>query len=102
MLEDVDFIFRIMNLLCWRFCWMRTSLRSHLQFQDACAQQLLQIDADIEGVQSVVEKALRGELTSDLVAADSHRVLSAGHVAVFDEGRAASDDSPAVGDVLLF
>jgi hypothetical protein len=75
---------------------------SHLQFQDACAQQLLQIDADIEGVQSVVERALRGELTSELVAADSHRVLSAGHVAVFDDDRAASDDSPAVGDVLLF
>lgn len=75
---------------------------SHLQFQDACAQQLLQIDADIGGVQSVVEKALRGEITSELVAADSHRVLSAGHVAVFDDDRAASDDSPAVGDVLLF
>jgi uncharacterized protein YukE len=80
---------------------------SHLQFQDPCAQRLMQIEADIQRVEQTALDLLRTQDPSvvlPLAAADSHRAAAAGHVMIFDDGsgRGAEDEALAAGEVLLF
>lgn len=80
---------------------------SHLQFQDPTAQSLLIIDADLaqlsEHLAALLEHSGTADacvpesLELDLRAADAHRKLNAGTVAVLDQ-----DDLQQAGEVLLF
>ncbi|HWA76701.1 MAG TPA: methyl-accepting chemotaxis protein [Polyangiaceae bacterium] len=80
---------------------------SHLQFQDPTAQSLLIIDADLARMAEHLEKLLQhagaeSALVPDgveleLQAADAHRALNAGTIAVLD-----SADAQQAGEVLLF
>jgi hypothetical protein len=82
---------------------------SHLQFQDPCAQRLLQIEADVLHVQENIQLCLEtGDVTSleRLRSADSHRSAGAGHVMVFDEDQRDDEDPGSnvalAGELLLF
>ena len=81
---------------------------SHLQFQDPTAQSLLIIDADLAQLAEQLDALLKhagaeGALVPDgieldLRAADAHRALNAGTVAVLDQ----QSDGQEAGEVLLF
>ncbi len=83
---------------------------SHLQFQDPCAQRLLQIEADILEAQRCAKQVLDTgdtEHVDSLSSADSHRAAAAGHVMIFDDDSAGAgerrEDAPlAAGELLLF
>jgi methyl-accepting chemotaxis protein len=81
---------------------------SHLQFQDPTAQSLLIIDADLARLGEHLETLLKhagadnalvpDDVELDHRAADAHRVLNAGTVAVLDQ----QGDVQEAGEVLLF
>lgn len=81
---------------------------SHLQFQDPCAQRLMQIEADILQAQTTAKDVLESgdiEIVDRVNAADSHREASAGHVMIFDDmGDEDGDGEGALpaGELLLF
>ncbi len=82
---------------------------SHLQFQDPCAQRLMQIEADVMQAQRCAEEILESgdaSLVDSLQAADSHRAAAAGHVMIFDEraeeGGLEGEAPLAAGELLLF
>lgn len=81
---------------------------SHLQFQDPCAQRLLQIEADILRAEQCAAEVVLTESADPVESfgtARSHRDVSAGHVMIFDDGAADSvggDAALAAGEVLLF
>ncbi len=81
---------------------------SHLQFQDPCAQRLLQIEADLlRAEQCANEVVLSGssEAVETFGTARAHRDVSAGHVMIFDDGSGdpvGDDAALAAGEVLLF
>lgn len=79
---------------------------SHLQFQDPCAQRLMQIEADILQAETNVRTILETgdtDVVESMNAADSHRDAAAGHVMIFDhdEDDDAEGALPA-GELLLF
>lgn len=80
---------------------------SHLQFQDPCAQRLLQIEADLLHAQECAEAILQSgdpHHVEHLSSAESHRAAAAGHVMIFDDGSSDyGQDAPlAAGELLLF
>lgn len=82
---------------------------SHLQFQDPCAQRLMQIEADVLQAERAALSVLETgdvSIVERVNAAQSHRTAAVGHVMIFDQGvDAESPDSakalPA-GELLLF
>lgn len=84
---------------------------SHLQFQDPCAQRLLQIEADILQAQATAHEVFEtgdAEAVERVHSAESHRAAAAGHVMIFDDesdqGGAANSEDAALpaGELLLF
>jgi methyl-accepting chemotaxis protein len=82
---------------------------SHLQFQDACAQHLLSIDAVFQEILSRVPAAVEQSRT-DLLAGDALQSvnrnlnLNAGDVSIFEKsgGAEASDTMDQSGGLVLF
>lgn len=82
---------------------------SHLQFQDPCAQRLLQIEADVLTAQRCAQQMFElndPSLVDEMRAADSHRAAAAGHVMIFDDEEERdelnSETRLAAGELLLF
>lgn len=84
---------------------------SHLQFQDPCAQRLLQIEADILQAQTTARDVLEtgdAGLVDSVNSAESHRAAAAGHVMIFDDDRSEGDPADSedaalpAGELLLF